>query len=168
MRIYESTFILSPQSDDAAFDRQIKAILDLIARNQGNVLHEDRWGIRRLAYPIKKFTQGFYTRIVFEGTNEILQAMERHFHLEEPYIRYLTVAYEGKIDENWTGAKTKVAAEPAPEPSVAPVADKAPSTGESPAAGETAEPTPAVASPEPVAGEPASAPDSAGDETKSE
>ena len=98
MRIYETTFILSPQADDAAFDRQIKSVSELITRNKGKVLEEDRWGIRRLAYPIKKFTQGYYTRLVFEGTNDLLSEMDRFFHIEEPYIRYLTVQYEGSLD----------------------------------------------------------------------
>ena len=95
MRIYESTFILSPQADDAAFDRQIKAATDIIGNNGGKIIQEDRWGIRRLAYPIKKFTQGFYTRLVFEGTNQVLTELERFYKLEEPYIRYLTILCEG-------------------------------------------------------------------------
>jgi len=99
MRLYESTFILSPQADDAAFDRQIKAVSDVISRYQGKVVHEDRWGIRRLAYPIKKFNQGFYTRIVFEGNKKVLSELERFYKLEEPYIRYLTVLFEGKLEE---------------------------------------------------------------------
>jgi len=99
MRVYETTFILSPQADDAAFDRQIKAVSDLISRYKGKVLEEDRWGVRRLAYAIKKFTQGYYTRIVFEGNNTILKELDRFYRLEEPYIRNLTVAFEGKLKE---------------------------------------------------------------------
>ena len=99
MRIYESTFILSPQADDATFDRQIKAVTDLIERNNGRTIQENRWGVRRLAYPIKKFTQGFYTRLIFEGNNQVLSELERFFKLEEPYIRYLTVLFEGNLEE---------------------------------------------------------------------
>jgi len=99
MRIYETTFILSPQADDAAFDRQIKSVTELITRKEGKILNEDRWGIRRLAYPIKKFTQGFYTRLVFEGNNELLTEMDRLFRLEEPYIRHLTVQFEGSLEK---------------------------------------------------------------------
>ena len=94
MRIYESTFILSPQADDAAFDQQIKAITDLIASNDGKTIQEDRWGIRRLAYPIRKFTQGYYTRLIFKANNKVLTELERFYKLEEPYIRYLTVLFE--------------------------------------------------------------------------
>ncbi len=99
MRTYESTFILSPQADDAAFDQQIKAITDLIGNNDGKIIKEDRWGIRRMAYPIKKFTQGFYTRLVFEGNSKLLTELERFYKLEDPYIRYLTIIFEGDPHE---------------------------------------------------------------------
>ncbi len=102
MRVYETTFILSPQADDAAFDRQIKAISELINRYKGKVLEEDRWGIRRLAYAIKKFTQGYFTRIVFEGDNILLKELDRFYRLEESYIRNLTVSFEGKLQEKET------------------------------------------------------------------
>ena len=98
MRLYETTFILSPQADDAAFDRQIKAVNDVISRYQGKVIREIRWGIRRMAYPIKRFNQGFYTRIIFEADRKVLLELERFYKIEEPYIRYLTVVYEGNLD----------------------------------------------------------------------
>nr|MBN2276927.1 30S ribosomal protein S6 [candidate division Zixibacteria bacterium] len=102
MRIYETTFVLSPQADDAAFDRQIKSVTELIQKYEGKVLEEDRWGIRRLAYPIKKFTQGYYTRCVFEGNNNLLTELERFYRIEESYIRHLTVAFEGELSEAGT------------------------------------------------------------------
>jgi small subunit ribosomal protein S6 len=99
MRLYESTFILSPQADEAAFDRQIKAVSDVIHRYEGKIIRESRWGIRRLAYPIKRFTQGYYTRLVFEGNEKVLSELERFYKIEEPYIRYLTVVFEGDLEE---------------------------------------------------------------------
>ncbi len=98
MSIYETTFILKPQSDDATLDRQVKQVTDLIGRYKGKVLKEDRWGVRRLAYPIEKFTQGYYTRIVFEGSSDLLPELDRHFRIEEPYIRHLTVLFEGRLE----------------------------------------------------------------------
>lgn len=125
MRIYETTFILSPQADDAAFDRQIKSVTELISRHEGKVIYEDRWGIRRLAYPIKKFTQGYYTRLVFEGNNNLLAELDRFFRLEESYIRYLTVQFEGSLEKKYPaiaeGGEGTSAPAPAPTPAVAPV-----------------------------------------------
>jgi small subunit ribosomal protein S6 len=100
MRLYETTFILSPQADDAAFERQIQAVSDLITRFKGKVREEDRWGIRRMAYAIKKYNQGYYTRIVFEGDQTVLNELERFYRIEEPYIRNLTVCFEGDLNES--------------------------------------------------------------------
>ena len=129
MRIYETTFILSPQADDAAFDRQIKSVSELITSNEGKVLEEDRWGIRRLAYPIKKFTQGYYTRMVFEGTRDLLTKMDRFFRLEEPYIRYLTVQFEGTLEGQEESSSKETAApavHPTPKPTPKPTPEPAP------------------------------------------
>jgi len=130
MRIYETTFILSPQADDAAFDRQIKSVTDLITSFKGRVLDEDRWGIRRLSYAIKKFTQGYYACIVFEGNGTLLSELDRFFRIEEPYIRYLTVLFEGKLetkagDEKAADLKLK------PEPVVEPDKSSEPETEKS-------------------------------------
>ncbi|MFH1299837.1 MAG: 30S ribosomal protein S6, partial [Planctomycetota bacterium] len=61
MNLYETTFIVNPQSDDASLDRQVKSITDLITANGGKILKEDRMGTRRLAYEIQGLTQGYYT-----------------------------------------------------------------------------------------------------------
>ena len=95
MRLYETTFIVNPQSDDSSLDRQVKAVSDLISSNGGRVIHEDRMGTRRLAYQIQGLSQGYYVSIVFEALPALLPILDRHYRLEEPYIRYLTVLYEG-------------------------------------------------------------------------
>jgi small subunit ribosomal protein S6 len=104
MRLYETTFILSPQADEATFDRQIKAVADVIHRYEGKVIRESRWGIRRMAYPIKRFTQGFYTRLIFEANPTVLKELERFYKIEEPYIRYLTVQFEGNLEDRYGAA----------------------------------------------------------------
>ncbi len=106
MRLYETTFILGPQADEATFDRQINAVSEVIKRYNGRIFDEDRIGIRRLAYPIKKYTQGYYARMVFTGDNSVLAELDRFYRLEEAYIRYLTVVFEGTLDEE-TGKVSK-------------------------------------------------------------
>jgi small subunit ribosomal protein S6 len=127
MRLYETTFILSPQADEATFDRQIKAVSDVIHRYEGKVMRESRWGIRRLAYPIKRFTQGFYTRIIFEANPQVLKELERFYKIEEPYIRYLTVLFEGSLEDRYGAPEegyTPAATEPEPAAAVKPVTEK--------------------------------------------
>ncbi len=106
MRLYETTFILGPQADEATFDRQINAVSEVIKRYNGKIFEEDRVGIRRLAYPIKKYTQGYYARMIFTGDKSVLTELDRFYRLEEAYIRYLTVIFEGTLDEE-TGKVSK-------------------------------------------------------------
>jgi len=98
VNLYETTFIVNPQADDVSIDRQVKSITDLISSNGGKILREDRMGTRRLAYDIQGLTQGYYTSIVFEAPPEIPSLLGRHYRLEEPYIRHLTVLFEGSLE----------------------------------------------------------------------
>jgi small subunit ribosomal protein S6 len=98
VRLYETTFIINPQSDDASIDRQVKAVSDLIAANGGKIVFEDRVGTRRLAYEIRGLNQGYYANFIFEAPASVLPALDRHYRLEEPYIRYLTTVFEGDVE----------------------------------------------------------------------
>jgi len=97
LRRYETTFIVNPQADDASIDRQVTAIVDIIKADGGEILRENRIGTRRLAFPIVGLTQGYYTSIIFDSEAGVLPKLERHYKLEEPYIRYLTVRFDGPI-----------------------------------------------------------------------
>ena len=115
MRIYETTFIVNPQADDAAIDRQVTAVLDLVKKNGGEIVHEDRMGTRRLAYPIEGLTQGYYASIIFNASIDVLPLLERHYKLEEPYVRYLTIRYEGDIQRSAGDSEEKAVAAALPD-----------------------------------------------------
>jgi len=95
MRIYETTFIVNPQMEEATIDRQIKAVAETITQNGGNILQESHLGTRRLAYEIKGLTQGFYGGFIFESANETLPPLDLLYKLNEAYLRHLTVRFEG-------------------------------------------------------------------------
>ena len=97
MRRYETTFIVNPQADDAAIDMQVTAVADLIKNDGGKILHERRIGTRRLAYPIAGLVQGFYASLIFDAENSALPKLERHYRLEEPYVRHLTIRFDGPL-----------------------------------------------------------------------
>jgi small subunit ribosomal protein S6 len=126
VRTYETTFIINPQSDDATIDRQVTEIVDIIKQNGGNIVRENRMGTRRLAYEIKGLAQGYYTSLIYEGNREILPALDRHFKLEEPYLRSLTIRFEGPIpaEEDSVDAAEERPAERAPAKEKAPVAEE--------------------------------------------
>ena len=111
MGIYDTTFIVNPQTDDATIDREVQSVSDLITNNGGKIIHEDRIGTRRLAYPIKKLTQGYYTTVIFEGPSRILSVLDRHFKLGEVFVRHLTILYEGDAKALTEPEKAEVPAE---------------------------------------------------------
>ena len=114
MRTYETTFIINPQTDDASIDREVQSVSDLITQNGGKILHEDRFGTRRLAYQLKGLTQGFYTSFIFEAPAQVLPLLDRHFKLGELYLRHLTILCEQDLkattepEEAETAAKEEV------------------------------------------------------------
>jgi small subunit ribosomal protein S6 len=129
MRIYETTFIINPQTDDASISREIQSVTSLIAQNGGRILHEDRLGTRRLAYEIKRQTHGYYTSIIFEATAPVLQLLERHFRLGEAYLRNLTVLCERDLKE-LTAPEEAVAADQETKKTKAAAPPEKPSTDE--------------------------------------
>lgn len=96
MRLYETIFILDPTLDEHGIEKEIKKVEDLITNQKGNIIKTEKWGTRRLSYPINKRMQGFYTLIFFEGDGNIPSELERAYKLNESCIRYLTVVSEEK------------------------------------------------------------------------
>lgn len=127
MRSYETTFIVNPQSDDAAIDRQVQSVVDLIKKNNGEIIHQNRMGTRRMAFEIEGLTQGYYTSLIFKSGTDVLPLLERHYKLEEPFIRYLTIKYEGNIEKMLAHESTPESTEAAPaaEPKAAATAETA-------------------------------------------
>ncbi len=99
MRTYETTFIINPQTDDATIDNHIKQVADLITSNKGNIIHQENMGTRRLAYEIIGLSQGFYANFVYEAPPDFLNKLDRHFKLNEAYIRNLTIRYDGDPED---------------------------------------------------------------------
>ena len=104
MNLYESTFIINPQSDDATIESNVTAVADIITSNGGKVIKNNQMGTRRLAYPIQGLTQGYYHNLIFEAKPEVLPMMERRFKLEDAYIRHLIIRFDGdpkQLDDDY-------------------------------------------------------------------
>jgi small subunit ribosomal protein S6 len=157
MRVYETTFIVNAQTDDATLEREVRAVSEFITQNGGKVLHEDRIGTRRLAYEINHQTHGYYTTVVFEAPTELLPLLDRHFKLGEAYLRHLTVICERDLKEliqpeeetTETTEEQEKTTEPAAEPAEAAATDETPE----PAATETEEEAPSEDKPAAVPSE---------------
>ena len=95
MRTYESIFIAHPDvvgDDQTAIIDKYKTILT----DQGaDVLKVDNWGVRTLAYPVKKQTKGCYVLVIFEAEATVIAEYERRMRIDEKVIKFQTVILEG-------------------------------------------------------------------------
>ncbi len=105
--MYETIFILDPTLDEHTLEKEIKKVEDLIANQKGKIIRTEKWGTRRLSYPIKKKMQGFYTLIYFEGDGNIPAELERTYKLNESCLRYLVVVSEEKAERFKEEEKTE-------------------------------------------------------------
>ena len=90
-RQYETTIIVNASLDDSFIEGVIAKVQDVIIKNQGEVVAVQRWGRKRLAYPIGKKNNGFYVCLEFRGPGDIVTKLSRFYHLEENILRYLTI-----------------------------------------------------------------------------
>jgi small subunit ribosomal protein S6 len=90
-RPFETTFIINASLDDSLIEGVIAKVQELLTKNQGEVAEVQRWGRKRLAYPIAKKNNGFYVCIEFAGPADLVTKLARFYHLEDNILRYLTI-----------------------------------------------------------------------------
>jgi small subunit ribosomal protein S6 len=97
MRNYESLYIIHPEvvgDDLTAMVEKFQGVLTA----QGAEIHKlDNWGVRRLAYPIKKVERGCYVQTLFRAEPQVIAELERRMRLDEKVLRFLTVRVEGEF-----------------------------------------------------------------------
>ena len=98
MRHYETTYILRPNLGDAIFTEIVDRTNAIVADFGGTLISEERIGMRRLAYAIKKEVQGYYVYINFAAPGEAVAEIERIFRIDDRVLRYLTIKLGDHID----------------------------------------------------------------------
>lgn len=94
-RRYELVYILRPDISDDQVPEAMERINDMLT-NQGGVIHHvERWGRRRLAYPIRKYLEGTYIITQLELGPEQTEPINRALHLSEDILRHLLVRKNG-------------------------------------------------------------------------
>lgn len=89
MRDYELAYIADPELDDEALDALEEKVKGWIESAGGNVVNVDRWGKRRLAYPIAKKSEGYYVFVKTKLPPQGGEALERDLVLNEQVLRFL-------------------------------------------------------------------------------
>ena len=62
----------------------------IITENGGEIVHEENWGLKKLAYPIQKKSTGFYYLIEFKSEGDLVEKLEIQYRRDERIIRFLT------------------------------------------------------------------------------
>jgi len=100
MRQYESIFIASPELAEEQADELVKYFEGIIAEQGGELLKTDRWGRKKLAYDIRKFSEGNYTLFELKAGPKLIAELERRYRNHENVIKYLSV----RVDETQKAA----------------------------------------------------------------
>ncbi len=95
---YESVIILTPVLSEKMLRDAVDSYRKLITGNGGELIHEENWGLTKMAYPIQKKTTGFYQIFEFEAEPdaEIVDKLELAYRRDEQVLRYLTI----KLDKH--------------------------------------------------------------------
>ena len=91
MNNYETVFITTPVLSETQMKEAVNKIKSIITNNKGEIVGEENWGLRKLAYPIQKKSTGFYYLIEFKSEGTLVEKLETDYKRDERIIRFMTV-----------------------------------------------------------------------------
>jgi small subunit ribosomal protein S6 len=98
MRKYETFFIIDPDLTEEAYTLAGEKLKGIVNGNGGEVLTYVPWGKKKLAYPVKKRTQGLYLLMEYCGGAQLVAELERNMRLDERVLKFITVKLEDRFD----------------------------------------------------------------------
>jgi small subunit ribosomal protein S6 len=90
MNRYETVFIMTPVLSTDQVAETVEKYKAYLKENNVKIVHEESWGLRKLAYPIQKKSTGFYQLLEFEADASVILPFETEFRRDERIIRFLS------------------------------------------------------------------------------
>jgi small subunit ribosomal protein S6 len=121
MRIYEELFIAKPDAPEEEIDALVTQLQTTIESSGGRVEKVEKWGSRRLAYKIQKYSDGQYVLILFHCDANVVKEVERRLRVADVVIKYLTSRMDEKlkwIEKRKKEREKRAARKPAPAAAV--------------------------------------------------
>jgi small subunit ribosomal protein S6 len=146
MRRYETIIITDPDMAEDARKTLTDRVGELMAAEGGFLIKQDEWGIRKLAYEIRKKPRGFYTLLDFCGQGALVDEMERQFRIDDRVLKYMTIVLDKEADLESIKAEI-AAAQSEAETAAAEGETQAQTAAESPAAESPVAESPVAESP---------------------
>lgn len=94
MSLYESVFIARPDLSTSQVEKLAEKFAGFITENGGSIEKTEHWGLRQLAYPIKKNKKGHYVMFNVSAPSAALAEMERNMRISEDVMRFMSVSVE--------------------------------------------------------------------------
>ena len=94
VRQYEAVFIMTPVLSEEQMKETVHKFEQIMLNNGCEIIHQENWGMRKLAYPIMKKSSGFYHLFEFKVEGQFIKEFEIQLKRDERIIRYLTVALD--------------------------------------------------------------------------
>ena len=104
MRQYETAFLITPKLEEEETDKLIEQMAEVVKKKKGKMVNIEKWGKRRLAYPIDKLDEAVYVFFHYLGDPDIPHELQRRFRQTETILRYLTLK---KDEQDLPRKKTK-------------------------------------------------------------
>ncbi|MFZ4401604.1 MAG: 30S ribosomal protein S6 [Bacteroidales bacterium] len=93
---YETVFIMTPVLSDDQMKETVKKFQTYLKEKGAEIVYENNWGLKKLAYPIQKKSTGFYYLIEFKAEGTLVAELETTYKRDERLLRFLTV----KLDKH--------------------------------------------------------------------
>jgi small subunit ribosomal protein S6 len=90
-RVYEVMFIVRPDTQDEELDKLIAGFEATVTNGGGTVRSTEKMGRRKLAYLVRKFSEGNYILLTIEADGQLVHELERRLRVSEPVIKFITV-----------------------------------------------------------------------------
>jgi len=95
MTNYELMFVVESTLEDSAKEQMVDTVKDIIAEN-GEIAKADIWGMKKLAYPIKKKNEGYYVVVEFKANGDFPKELDRRLRISDNIIRHLIINKDEK------------------------------------------------------------------------
>jgi small subunit ribosomal protein S6 len=97
-RLYDLIFIARPDTPEEEIDKLVATLEQSAAERGSKVDKVEKWGLRRLAYRVMRYREGYYVYLVVRSTQgDLIKELERRMKVADPVIKYLTVRLDEEI-----------------------------------------------------------------------
>ncbi len=98
MKRYETLFIVQVDLPEDELNGTIERYKTIVAVLKGTIIKIEKWGKRKLAYEIKKQTNGYYVLIDYAGKSAIVEELERNFKIDDKILKFMTIMKDARVD----------------------------------------------------------------------